>query len=108
MRSGIADAVFAYPVRQIVTERIGVERKFEHLHARQAAVGEHFMHFRRERAKILGNKADVIKPRGEPADKIHARSRPPPPFLCAFGIARHGPVAFKCAEVINAQHVIQL
>ena len=108
MRSGVADTIFNVPVRQIIAQARGIEGKFENLHARQATVGEHFMHLRRERAKILGNEADVVKPRGEPADKIHARSRPPLPFLCAFGIARHGPIAFKCAEVIYAQHVIQL
>ena len=107
MRSGVADAVIIVPVRQIIAKTRGVEGKFENLHAGQSAFIQQSVHLGREHAEILGNEPDVIKPRGEPADEIHARTGPPLPLLCAFSAARHCPIALKGAEMVDPQRVIQ-
>ena len=108
MRAGVADAVGAIGVRQVVARLARIEGELQHLHAGEAGLGEQRLQLGRDIAEILGDELHIVEPAGEPADEVHARPLDP---LAVFGglvAVGHGPIGLEAAEMVDAQRVIEL
>ena len=107
MRTDIHAAVERAAVREIVGISVGIKGKLEHLHPRQAGICKELLYLRCNIAEILRNKGQVVEPACQHADEIHSRAFSPFAVSGRCFSGRHGPVAFKAAEMINAKHIVQ-
>ena len=95
-------------MRHIVRVARRVEAKFEDLHAGQAGIGQELFDLGRGVAQILGDEIDLGKPVFEHAHEIHAGAGLPAAAPGGRVAEGHGPVALKAAEVVDADHVVEL
>ena len=84
-----------------------IKGKFKHFHSGQTGIRQKLHHFRSCIAKILGNKGKIGEPSCQDTDKIHTGPLAPNPVFCCFVSGRNSPVAFKAAEMIDPDDVVQ-
>ena len=106
--AGVADAVGRVGVGEVAAGVAGVEGEFQHLHARPAGVVQQLRHLRRGIAQILRDELQLGEPAVEPVDQIHAGTCDPVTVFGGGLAVGHRPVAGKAAEMVDADHVIEL
>ena len=107
MCAGIADAVAAIGVRQVVAGFPRIKGELKHLHAGESAAFEQKPHFVGQEAEILRDDLEAGERLLQPIHKVCARAENP--FTVARGrrIRGNTPIGGKPAEVVDAHTVKQ-
>ena len=108
MRANVADVPRLAVMRQIIRISLGVKGELQNAHSREARIAYKLPHAVRQHTEILRNVAHMREPPAQYADKPHAGAAHPIPALGALRVGGDRPEAFKAAEMVDPQHIVEL